>query len=224
LVLSSWLGFLSSRARYASVGKVRESGEKELILCNLLARRSDMIELGGFNEALYPNEENALMDELQKRGGKLIYDPQLIVQRRPRPTLKAFCRMLMTYGRGRAEQFRVFPTLGSAPNFVPPLFLVYLLVLPVIWSITFTGRLRYVPAIYSSLLMLYALLVLVQMAALIPRGGLARSLCALPLLPFPHIFYGFGFWRGLFTKLNAAATRAATPVELETVKKLGDKS
>jgi len=36
-----------------------------LILCNLLARKDAMIELGGFNEALYPNEENALMDELQ---------------------------------------------------------------------------------------------------------------------------------------------------------------
>ena len=48
----------------------RETSEKELILCNLLARRQAMLELGGFNEALYPNEENALMDELQKRGGK----------------------------------------------------------------------------------------------------------------------------------------------------------
>ena len=38
-----------------------------------------MLELGGFNEALYPNEENALMDELQKRGGKLIYDPDLVL-------------------------------------------------------------------------------------------------------------------------------------------------
>src|SRR6185295_11784864 len=84
LVLSSPLAFASSRARYASVGAVRESSEKELILCNMLARRDAMLELGGFNEALYPNEENALMDELQKRGDKLIYDPQLIVHRRPR--------------------------------------------------------------------------------------------------------------------------------------------
>ena len=29
----------------------------------------------------------------------------------------------MTYGRGRAEQFRLHPTPGSALNFVPPLFL-----------------------------------------------------------------------------------------------------
>ena len=127
LVLASWLAFGPSRARYTPVGEVRETSEKELILCNLLARRQAMLDLGGFNEALYPNEENALMDELQKRGGKLIYDPQCCVYRRPRATLRAFARMLMTYGRGRAEQFRLHPTFGSAPNLVPPAFCVYLL-------------------------------------------------------------------------------------------------
>ena len=35
------------------------------------------------------------MDELQKRGGKLVYDPTLLVARRPRSTLKAFARMLL---------------------------------------------------------------------------------------------------------------------------------
>ena len=59
LVHASWFAFFSSHARYASVGLPRESSEKELILCNLIARKSAMLELGGFNEALYPNEENA---------------------------------------------------------------------------------------------------------------------------------------------------------------------
>ena len=99
-----------------------------------------MLELGGFNEALYPNEENALMDELQKRGGKLIYDPQLVVHRRPRSNLKAFAKMLLTYGRGRAEQFRLHPTPGSALNFVPPLFCVYLLALPFLLPLTAIGN------------------------------------------------------------------------------------
>ncbi len=139
-MLASWLAFGPSRARYAAVGKVRETSEKELILCNLLARRQAMLELGGFNEALYPNEENALMDELQKRGGKLIYDPQLLVHRRPRSSLKSFAKMLMTYGRGRAEQFRLHPTSGSALNFVPPLFCLYLLALPFLLALTSIGE------------------------------------------------------------------------------------
>ena len=85
--MGSQLAFFSSRARYAPVGKLRETSEKELILCNQLARRETVLRHGGFNEALYPNEENALMDDIQKHGGKLLYDPELLVYRRPRRTL-----------------------------------------------------------------------------------------------------------------------------------------
>jgi hypothetical protein len=141
LVLSSWLAFGPSRARYAKVGRPRPSSEKELILCNLVARRQPLLDLGGFNEALYPNEENALMDELQKRGGVLLYDPEIAVFRRPRSSLKAFAKMLLTYGRGRAEQFRLHPTPGSALNFVPPLFCLYLVIAP------FLGRVGWFPCV-----------------------------------------------------------------------------
>jgi glycosyltransferase involved in cell wall biosynthesis len=209
LVLSSWLAFGPSRARYAPVGQVRATGEKELILCNLLARRATMLELGGFNEALYPNEENALMDALQKRGDKLLYDPELIVHRRPRRTLRSFAKMLVNYGRGRAEQFREFPTFGSALNFVPPGFLVYLVLLPVL--IWFVGAMALV------LLALYAVAVLLQVLALMPRGGVWRSLCASPLIVLTHVLYGFGFWRGLFTKLQPADERSNEPVKVEMI-------
>lgn len=206
LVLASWLAFGPSRARYWPVGKIRASGEKELILCNLLARRTDLLELGGFNEALYPNEENALMDELQKRGGKLIYDPQLIAHRRPRRTLKSFSKMLFTYGRGRAEQFRVNPTPGSALNFVPPLFCVYLLALPVL---ALLGEFAILPLVG------YALAVLVQTLALIPMGGVGKALGAMPLVVLTHLLYGCGFWRGMFTKLKTGGPRTDVPVTLE---------
>jgi succinoglycan biosynthesis protein ExoA len=205
LVQSSRLAFFSSAARYASLGVRRESSEKELILCNLIARKQDMLELGGFNEALYPNEENALMDDLQKRGGKLIYDPLLIVHRRPRSTLKSFAKMLLNYGRGRAEQVRLHPTLRSAPNFVPPLFVIYLLATP------FLGMLGVWP------LAAYGLAVLLQCAALVPRGGILQSICAFPLIIMVHVLYGVGFLRGLFTRLKKGEDRPKIDVRLDNI-------
>lgn len=205
LVLSSWLAFGPSRARYRPVGNVRATGEKELILCNLIARREAILDLGGFNEALYPNEENALMDELQKRGDKLLYDPEFMARRRPRRTLKAFSKMLLNYGRGRAEQFRLHPTFGSALNFVPPLFCLYLLAIP------FLSCAGLVP------LALYLLAVLVQILVLMPRGGVVRSLYAAPLMVMSHLLYGIGFWRGLFTKLKPPGEPPHVPVKLEVV-------
>lgn len=211
LMLASWVAFGPSRARYAAVGHVRETSEKELILCNQLARRQTMLDLGGFNEALYPNEENALMDELQKRGGKLIYDPQILVHRRPRSSLKAFARMLLAYGRGRAEQFRLHPTPGSALNFVPPLFCVYLLALPLLLALTSIGKLCLVPLAF------YVLAVLAQAVVLAAGGRIFQSLAAIPLIVLTHVLYGLGFWRGLFTALEPRGQQPPPPVVLETV-------
>ncbi len=211
LVLASWLAFGPSRARYARVGEAREASEKELILCNLMARRQPLLDLDGFNEALYPNEENALMDELQKRGGKLIYDPEFIVRRRPRSNLKSFAKMLMTYGRGRAEQFRLHPTLGSALNFVPPLFCVYLLLL--LPAFLFVGKPVFIPLAF------YGVLLLLQAAMLATDAGVVRSLAAIPLIVLTHILYGIGFWRGLLTKLKPDGQGPAIPVTLERVPK-----
>jgi len=208
LVQSSWLAFFSSSARYARRGVRRESSEKELILCNLIARRADLVELGGFNEALYPNEENALMDDIQKRGGKLIYDPDMFVYRRPRASMKAFCRMLLNYGRGRAEQVRLHPTLRSAPNFAPPLFVAYLLVAPFLAWISLWLLAPLAP---------YLLLVLAQAAALTPGGGILASLCAMPLIVLVHVLYGAGFWRGLFTSLKSAEKKPKTEVVLQNI-------
>jgi succinoglycan biosynthesis protein ExoA len=218
IVLSSWVTMVSSRARYWRVGKVRATSEKELILCNLMARRSTMLELGGFNEALYPNEENALMDEVQKRGGKLIYDPDIVAFRRPRPTLRSFCTMLMTYGRGRAEQFRLYPTPGSALNFVPPLFVLFLLLTPIwVWLGWYDVRMRSVvhvshngESIQSSSMWLgiawsvvaaYAIALVGQTIANC-RKGILRAGAALPFLFATHVFYGLGFWRGLFSRMD----------------------
>jgi len=195
LVLGSWLAFGPSRARYLPFGHKRNSSEKELILCNLLARRDALLQMGGFNEALYPNEENALMDELQKKGGKLIYDPGFLVYRRPRANLKAFAKMLFTYGRGRAEQFRLHPTFGSVLNFVPPFFCVYLLLLLALLAFPVQSTVR---LILFSPLALYGLVLLAQMVALIPWGGVLRSVAATPLIVLAHVLYGTGFWRGLF--------------------------
>jgi hypothetical protein len=215
VVLASWLAFGPSRARYLPVGETRRAGEKELILCNLLARRADLLRLGGFNEALYPNEENALMDQLQKDGKQLVYDPQFLVQRRPRRTLRSFLKMLRTYGRGRAEQFRLNPTPGSALNFVPPLFCLYLAALPVV-ALAGAGQLpRWLLVGMFLPLAFYTLAVLLQTLASVPTAGWLRSFQALPLVVASHIFYGLGFWRGLFTQLKPSSGRPDIPVVLE---------
>lgn len=203
LTMGAFLAFGPSCARYRATGRPRVTSEKELILCNLLARRDAMLELGGFNEALYPNEENALMDELQKRGGKLIYDPGLPVYRRPRPTFRAFWRMLLNYGRGRAEQFRLHPTARSAVNFVPPLFCLFLVALP------------FLPRQFLWLLAVYGAAVFLQSLAVVPFKKLHWLPWIMFLIFVSHVGYGVGFWRGCLTKPKPPPPAVAAEVRLE---------
>ena len=211
-VMGSWLAFGPSCARYRAVGGLRESGEKELISCNLVARRDALLGSGGFDEAMYPNEENALMDEIQKRG-KLLYDPAMIVYRHPRSTFKSFAKMLFFYGRGRAEQFRLHPSFASALNFVPPAFCLYLLALAVISFFPNSGLLPWglLP------LLLYGVAVAAQSASIAFRTNFLTGLRVLPFIVLTHLLYGSGIWRGMFSKIAPLKPGGATDIRLETV-------
>ena len=213
LVMGSWLAFGPSCARYRPVGKLRATSEKELISCNLVANRAAVLEVG-FDPKLVPNEENAMMDGVQKRGGKLLYDPELIVHRRPRSNLRAFCKMLFYYGGGRSQQFRLHPTPGSALNFIPPLFCLYLITLPFLMLIPFLSK--WTPLLLLPLA-LYAVAVLIQTFAVASRSGLGLAARVLPLIVLTNIVYGLGFWRGLFIRIPQPPPVPEGDIRLEKV-------
>lgn len=203
-VMGSWLAFGPSRARYGAVGEARETSEKELILCNLLVRKSVFLAAGGFDEALYPNEENALMDRVRTAGHRLVYDPAVVIRRRPRRSIGAFARMLFGYGRGRAEQFRLHPTWGSALNFVPPMFLVYVLLTPLL-----PPELLWIWAVYAAALVVQTMVL--REVTWTQRLGIA------PLIFLSHGGYGLGFWYGLGTRLRGRHGAGLVRVELERI-------
>ena len=198
LVMGSWLAFGPSCARYRAVGKLRAAGEKKLISCNLITRRNVVLEVG-FDSKLWPNEENAMMDCLQKRGGKLLYDPDFFVHRRPRPDFHSYAKMLLFYGGGRAQQFRLHPAFASLPNFIPPLFCLYLLALPLLIGLFCPPKWQ---MLFILPLALYILAVLIQTICVAARSKFSLAARALPLIVLTNILYGLGFWRGLFMKIT----------------------
>ncbi|HSU57199.1 MAG TPA: hypothetical protein VLT36_24375, partial [Candidatus Dormibacteraeota bacterium] len=63
--------------------------------------------------------------------------------------------------------------------------------------------------------------VVAQAIALLLAGGKPRRvLAAIPLLFSVAVLYGFGFWRGLFTKLKSPAEAQPLEVVLERIKPL----
>ena len=184
--LASLFGGGGVRNRYRKSGSVRITADNELILCNLSLRRDVFLDFGGLDERLYPNEENELMARLKSAGWQLVHDPNLAVCRSQRPTFGAFVRQLHTYGRGRAEQTLISGRVSPA-SLIPPLFIMYLCLLPFVQNPVYTLPLL----CYAGAVLLTAVWESFRMRrwALFPRLVL--------LLPTLHLAYGAGMIRGM---------------------------
>ena len=190
-VLGSLPGAGGVRNRYRAVGAVRQTTERELILCNLAIRRGAFLAAGGLDERLYPNEENELLDRLKKGGGTLLHDPAIAVERSQRTSIPAFIRQMYRYGRGRAEQTRIAGFSGLMP-FVPLVFLLYLLTLPFMPGLLWWGP-----------LMLYLMVVTVCTAHIAVDKRSIWFVLLLPVLfPLLHISNGAGLLVGFLLPLK----------------------
>jgi len=181
-----------SFARYKKAGKKRFASEKEMILCNMFVRKEAFEKLNGFNENLYPNEENEFLNRLKNQGYKIIYDPDIYVSRSHRDTIKDFFIQCFTYGRGRAEQVIYFFAPGDIINFIPAFFVVYLI---------FVNIIRNNTLLIFPLYLYIALTCFFSAKASIFMKNVLSFFIFLFEFPMVHIAYGCGTIYGFFLHL-----------------------
>lgn len=202
-VLGSFWGTVFIRARYRSFGTLRESSDRELILCNLSIRRAVLEKVGLLNEQLYPNEENELMDRISAAGYRLYHDPQLTVERSQRPTVKQFIRQMTGYGRGRAEQLRMQFSVANLPLFVFMGWPLYLAALP--FLVTAWGVWPLLPAaLYLAGTVAATLPAFAEGSAVLWHTFSGFLLC--------HLCYGLGMWRGFSGRLRSSSVEPQAEV------------
>lgn len=208
--LASSFGGGAIRNRYRRYGVLRDTDDRELILCNLAFRKETYLSCGGLDERLYPNEENELIDRLLASGARLLHDPEMFVKRSQRPTLAAFIRQMRTYGKGRAEQTLISRSL-SFKAVIPALFVVYTISLPFLSP----GWWYNLPAL------LYLSAILANMVTAVKEEGLPLA-SRLPLVyTLLHFCYGAGFIAGLFTPRFSKVDESNTDVTLKSLKVFG---
>lgn len=127
LVFASIFGGCTGRYKYKSIGKAKRADDKYFILCNASIRREVFLSEGGFVGNLYPGEENEFFRRLNKKGYKLIYEPEAIIYRNWRHTLKGYVVAIFIYGRAKIDQGFAGYSLKDYLFFVPLVFLLYLL-------------------------------------------------------------------------------------------------
>lgn len=189
-----------SAARYRALGRPRFTDERELILCNLCVRRSVFEEAGGFNEALYPNEENEFLERLRRRGARLLYRPDALVKRPQRRSTPELLAAIYRYGRGRAEQLKVLASRSSLGRAAVALALIATLALSAL-ALPLGSLLYALPAI------LYALYLAALSLRLARRGGLKAGLAGAGLSALVHSSYALGLFVGLVSRKPECSAR-----------------
>lgn len=213
--LASPFAHFNMCARYKPTGKMRYTGEKELILCNLSIRRTVFLRENGFNEAMYPNEENEFINRLVEKGYTFIYDPDAFLYRSRRNRFWEFIRQLFNYGRGRAHQILVEGLSQKSLLFFLPLgLLCYLVLLPLLNIVGPFMWWTFLPlGLYGILATLSALHFAMQ----------ERHPLLLLILPgwylMMHLAYGVGLLYGLLKKRDPSQKEAHTiaPLIIEVI-------
>jgi succinoglycan biosynthesis protein ExoA len=123
--MGSYFAHWKMRARYVQVGKEKVACENELLLSNMAIKRSIFLASGGFNEGLYPNEENELINRISKKGYEFIYSPDIKIYRDRRKDIFKFMRQFYSYGQGRLGQMNIEGVFRNFQFLIPLIFLLY---------------------------------------------------------------------------------------------------
>lgn len=211
IVLESFFAHSQMAARYRPIGSIHRASEKELILCNLAVRRDVFTKVGGFNEALYPNEENELLNRIEKAGYQLIYHPGILVFRPRRESFGEILSAFFHYGRGRMEQIRIEGVWQSLPLLTPLILFIYLL-----------GLFFFHPWFAFLPLILYFGLGFGSALGFATRRRKPYLAIFLPsLFLIVHLGYALGLVYGLTTDLKRKKQRGRKKIKIVKMKALG---
>ncbi len=189
---ASRFGTFFSASRW-SRGEVNiNASEDNIIGSNLFIRKDCFYNSGGFNETLYPNEENELVNRLKIKGYKINYFSELELYKPSPATIKEFIVKLFRYGDSRVRHFLILPLISSVKYFLALLFTIYLIFLPIL--ILWKGIVFITP-----LLLYFSSGLFASLFEYVKKRIGFRALCIMPFIFFiGHLSYGMGQFFGFF--------------------------
>ncbi len=198
-VLGSFFATANIRCRYRAIGRREQEGsEQNLILCNLAVRKSIFDGSSGFDERLYPNEENEFINRMLNAGHRAVYNPKLVIARPHRSSIARFVQQMLSYGKGRMQHIVIRPSFANTMYLLPVAFVAYLVSLPFVMSI---AGLSTQLLLYLLPMMAYVLGITVSSLRIIAEERDLNSVLIVPLLfPIVHLSYALGLVWGLIKR------------------------
>jgi cellulose synthase/poly-beta-1,6-N-acetylglucosamine synthase-like glycosyltransferase len=156
---------------------------------NLIVKKSSFNAIGGFNTHHWPGEDTILcLGLVYQLHQKIYYHPSVVVYHHRRAVIIPHLQQITRYALHRGNFARIYPkTSLKIGYFIPTLFFIYLLTLP-LTKILFP--------LYLYLFLLFITLIIF----LVNRRRLIVSLLATITIPLTHLYYGILFIIGFFSK------------------------
>lgn len=165
---------------------------------NLLVRRQDFLDIGGFDSQYWPGEDTKLcLDIINKLGKTIIYEPRAMVYHHRRAGLAKHLKQIGNYGLHRGYFAKHLPQTSLRISYVlPSLFFIFVLLG---WTAFFIHS--FLGFLYTLAWSVYILALLSSTAGIFLKiRDLKISIATIPYLVGTHFWYGWRFVQGfLFT-------------------------
>lgn len=155
--------------------------------------RSLFDRIGMFDETLLRNQDDEFNARLIRNGGRIFLIPDLKIRYFARSSITSMCRMFYQYGLFKPLVNLRVKQPATLRQFIPPLFVFYLLTAGMGFLISPKAGL-----LYGSFMLVYLILNLVVSLTISVRNGISGMFFYLPWIFFLiHLSYGYGYLTGI---------------------------
>ena len=171
-----------------------KAGEADTVYLGTF-KKSALIRVGYFDESFIRAQDWEMNYRIRKTGGKIWFNPDLVVTYRPRKNLFELAKQYFQYGQWRKQVTKTYPETVSLRYLAPPITvsgLIIGLAMILLSNILDTSWLQIgwiAPALYFSVILL-------ALFSIGSKISLLSRLLLLVVLPTMHLSWGVGFLKG----------------------------
>ena len=171
-----------------------KSGEVDTVYLGTF-RKSALEKVGYFDESFIRAQDWEMNYRIRKTGGKIWFNPDLVVSYRPRKNILQLAKQYFEYGQWRKQVTKTYPETVSMRYLAPP--------------VTVSGLIAgFVMVLFSKILdinwlqigwlapLVYLTVILLAFLSIGSKIGLLSRLYLLLVLPTMHLSWGVGFLKG----------------------------
>ncbi len=182
-VISSFFGSYKMAVRYKKSKLNLNADYSSLTSAVCFIKKDIFTKAQGFNPNLWPGEDPELFARLKKLGFNLAYSPDIFIYHKRRDNIFSFFEQHLKYGYFAFKKEKLASTKMTFLYYIPTLFTLYLLTLP----LAFLIKIYWVPFV------VYLLIVLFMAFKISILEKNFKVLLLIPLIYFlEHVSYGIG--------------------------------